>query len=574
MSSRRSTSTATPPTARGRVREAAARGPRPRVPGRVRAQAPDRRARDRLGLPQPRGLRLRAREPAPPPRHRPRDDSRDQGRRRLGRPAIGQPTLVDIDSTGARSSRAAKVWLVGTWSIKGAFYADVRKDGVATGRSVDPDGYCHFATWLDEVYFGRSRRSTSPRPQARPHLEGVEAAGGGEGQPLSRLPVYNLALAEYLGASRWPRRMGRARARPRPADELSTPDLFTPARRQSVSDGSSGFPPPAAPPPPVAPAPSAGLVRLRSTDRPTPGSRGAPRGLDQSRPRHDRRSDRHGRAQGPVRRRARGGVPLPRRHAAGARVFLVRTSPGAVPAQRTAYVEHGRDCAMSRLSRRSPGSPPLRRCPASGALRHRPRARLRTVRRPGRRAGGFQAQATSANTEIGPALSRLRSRSRNSSPQHQGGARILDVHVAHAIGTGIQAVPATGSDRTDRLLGEAWEGVCARPPRSRACSPSAVSAGDRLPVDIREAARAVIRRIPLGANELRGRRVPLALQDHARATSSTPRVTAAPSRCPVSARRRLGEWKRRTGCWLYENHPGSTGFSIPAMPRTSSRATT
>jgi phage terminase large subunit GpA-like protein len=29
----------------------------------------------------------------------------------------------------------------------------LRKDGVKSGAEVDPPGYCHFGTWLDETYF-------------------------------------------------------------------------------------------------------------------------------------------------------------------------------------------------------------------------------------------------------------------------------------------------------------------------------------------------------------------------------------------------------------------------------------
>ncbi|WP_363325396.1 terminase gpA endonuclease subunit [uncultured Methylobacterium sp.] len=175
-----------------------------------------------------------------------------------GRPAIGQPTLVDIDLDGRKIKQGGKVWLVGTWSIKGAFYADVRKDGVAAGRSVDPDGYCHFATWLDEVYFRQitSEYITDDRKRGRISKVWKLRVSEKDNHYLD-CRVYNLALAEYLGAStmapdEWAA-LARARGLP---DELSTPDLFTPARRQSVSDGSSGSPPPAAPPPPVAPAPS------------------------------------------------------------------------------------------------------------------------------------------------------------------------------------------------------------------------------------------------------------------------------------------------------------------------------
>ena len=70
-----------------------------------------------------------------------------------GKPAIGLPSLVDIDLDGRKVHKGARVWPVGTWPLKAAFYADVKKDGIKSGADVDPDGYCHFPTWLDENYF-------------------------------------------------------------------------------------------------------------------------------------------------------------------------------------------------------------------------------------------------------------------------------------------------------------------------------------------------------------------------------------------------------------------------------------
>jgi phage terminase large subunit GpA-like protein len=93
------------------------------------------------------------------------------------RPAIGQPSPVDIDFKGKRIRNGAMVWAVGTWPLKGAFYAQLRKEGIAAGQPVNPPGYCHFAWWQDEVYFrqitseylasetyrGRVRRIWKPR---------------------------------------------------------------------------------------------------------------------------------------------------------------------------------------------------------------------------------------------------------------------------------------------------------------------------------------------------------------------------------------------------------------------------
>ena len=63
-----------------------------------------------------------------------------------GRPAIGTPSLVDINLAGAKVQKGVKVWRVGGWSLKAAFYADVRKEDLSSGKEADPPGYCHFPT--------------------------------------------------------------------------------------------------------------------------------------------------------------------------------------------------------------------------------------------------------------------------------------------------------------------------------------------------------------------------------------------------------------------------------------------
>lgn len=124
------------------------------------------------------------------------------GRDGWGRPAIGTPTLVDINLAGQKVKKGAKLWPVGTWPLKGAFYADLRKDGVRSGQERDPEGYCHFGAWQDETYFrqitseyladekfkGRPRKVWKLRPSERDNH-------------LLDCRVYNLALAEYLGLS-------------------------------------------------------------------------------------------------------------------------------------------------------------------------------------------------------------------------------------------------------------------------------------------------------------------------------------------------------------------------------------
>ncbi len=119
-----------------------------------------------------------------------------------GRPPVGTPSLVDIDLAGHKVKKGCQLWPVGTWPLKGAFYADLRKDGLRSGAEVDPAGYCHFGNWLDENYFrqitaeyladeiyrGRQRKVWKIRASERDNH-------------FLDCRVYNLAIAEYLGLS-------------------------------------------------------------------------------------------------------------------------------------------------------------------------------------------------------------------------------------------------------------------------------------------------------------------------------------------------------------------------------------
>lgn len=168
-----------------------------------------------------------------------------------GKPAIGQPTLVDIDLGGRKIRQGGKVWTVGTWPLKADFYSFLRQPGVKEGKPADPDGYCHFGEWVDELYF---------KQLVGDRLEPVKVHGRVAGQRWAQIRdnhfhdcrIYNSAMAEYLGISQITPEQWRALALRRglPA-ELSEPNLFAAADETETSDV-------AAAPEPAPPAPSAG----------------------------------------------------------------------------------------------------------------------------------------------------------------------------------------------------------------------------------------------------------------------------------------------------------------------------
>ncbi len=167
-----------------------------------------------------------------------------------------------------------------------------------------------------------------------------------------------------------------------------------------------------------------------------------------------------------------------------------------------------------------------------------------------RRTAGWDARRGSANTAMAGALGDLRDRSRDLARNSFIGARALDVLTAQIVGTGITMKAATGKDRDDRILDEAFrewaetsdiEGELDFHGQTALAVRSMLEGGDSV-------VRFVTRRMD------GRRRVPLALQvlegdhiDHLRDINTDGRR----SRLGVV----LGEWGIREGYWLHTEHP-------------------
>ena len=165
------------------------------------------------------------------------------GRDGWGKPAIGTPSLMDIDLAGHKIKKGVKLWPIGTWPLKGAFYADLHKLGLKSGQLADPEGYCHFGAWLDENYFKQITAEYLADEAFRGRTRKVWKITSSErDNHLLDCRIYNLALAEYLGLSsttqaEWAH-LARARGMP---DAAIATDLFAP---RPVAEGE---PQPAAP---------------------------------------------------------------------------------------------------------------------------------------------------------------------------------------------------------------------------------------------------------------------------------------------------------------------------------------
>lgn len=69
-------------------------------------------------------------------------------------PPLGTAKKMSVKRNGKVAKiGSALLWPVGTWDLKSLFYGYLHLVGVAGGEDVDPQGYCHFGTWLDKEYF-------------------------------------------------------------------------------------------------------------------------------------------------------------------------------------------------------------------------------------------------------------------------------------------------------------------------------------------------------------------------------------------------------------------------------------
>jgi hypothetical protein len=117
-----------------------------------------------------------------------------------GRPAIGSPALVDIRLDGRKIKKGCKLWTIGTWPLKGAFYEDLRKQRTDTGT---PEGFHHFGAWLDMAFFRQitAEYLTDEMLRGKPRRVWKIRASERDNHWLDT-EVYIAALAEHLGVQR------------------------------------------------------------------------------------------------------------------------------------------------------------------------------------------------------------------------------------------------------------------------------------------------------------------------------------------------------------------------------------
>lgn len=152
-----------------------------------------------------------------------------------GRPAIGQPKLVDIALDGKVVREGVKVWGLGTWPLKSTHYTNLHRLR-EPGETDYPAGYCHHGKWLDDIFFRQITAEQLRDIRFRGRVTGREWVANGPNHYLDCY-VGTDALAEYLGISsltqdQWTQ---LAAKRGMPA-EMAKADLFTAASDLSPAE--------------------------------------------------------------------------------------------------------------------------------------------------------------------------------------------------------------------------------------------------------------------------------------------------------------------------------------------------
>jgi hypothetical protein len=155
-----------------------------------------------------------------------------KGLKGWGRPALGMPQLVDIDLDGRKIKEGAKVWGIGTWSLKGSICSDLFLEMPALVEGAPPParrmGFAISAT-------GSTRNiSSSSRPR-RCRISSTRGAlsranGLRAGRTIFSTAASATSRSPNISASRRRRRTNGRRWQSVAAlpDELTRLDLFTP----------------------------------------------------------------------------------------------------------------------------------------------------------------------------------------------------------------------------------------------------------------------------------------------------------------------------------------------------------
>ena len=116
-------------------------------------------------------------------------------------PPLGTPAKVDITYRGKKKSGGARIWPVGTWSLKAEFYALLRKEPPHDGAEGFEPGFVHLGQHNDERYCRQLVAETLKEKEWRGRIVKEWVATGDNHFHDCR--IYNMALFDHLGGNRW-----------------------------------------------------------------------------------------------------------------------------------------------------------------------------------------------------------------------------------------------------------------------------------------------------------------------------------------------------------------------------------
>jgi phage terminase large subunit GpA-like protein len=177
-------------------------------------------------------------------------------------PPIGTPSKVDITLKGKKLRRGALLWPVGTWSLKGELYANLRKPAPEPGAEQVKPGFCHFGEDLDKSYFQQlTAEFLKEKDDKKGRIVRIWHASGPNHFHDCR--IYSMAMAEQLGLARMgPADWAQLAAKRNVADG-SQRDLVTlmTAPTSPSTSATEPLPPPPVSSPPAGPDTSGGAPR-------------------------------------------------------------------------------------------------------------------------------------------------------------------------------------------------------------------------------------------------------------------------------------------------------------------------
>ncbi len=138
-------------------------------------------------------------------------------------PPLGTPAKVDITYRGKKKSKGARIWPVGTWSLKAEFYALLRKEPPTDGAEGFDAGYVHLGQHNDERYCRQIVAETLKEKEWRGRIVKEWVSTGDNHFHDCR--VYNMALFDHLGGNRWTGDQWRQLAQQRGVKKVAQLDL-------------------------------------------------------------------------------------------------------------------------------------------------------------------------------------------------------------------------------------------------------------------------------------------------------------------------------------------------------------